>query len=322
MKSHPFSRGDFTDLLGLVANNALQRPTGRTYFMTSDVAWQFPGCAPKENIRLWRDKRGLAAFAWFQPPDSLKYDVRNDLSGSIDLPTDILGWAESRRMSFPTSYPFYIDLESMEDWANAIRNTPSHPLADNKYIVTSALETDEQRMKFLRESGFTATKHFEPILTLKISEIDLGDAPIEFTLRHVEEADYSARVDAHSAAWAPASGFNMEQYLKVRAITEVFDPTLDIVAEAQDGTFASYTIAWHDPVSMIGSFEPFGTRPEHRGKGVSQAVIFEGLRRLSAKGAKFARIYTAGFNQQAASLYKSCGFSQVDVNRTFLKIFE
>ncbi len=322
MKAHPFSRDDFSDLLGLVASNAAHRPTGHTYMMTSDVAWQFPGCAPKENIRLWRNHRGLAAYAWFQPPDAIRFDVRTDLSSNVDVPTEILSWAESRRASFPPSYPFYVDLESMEEWARVIRDQPSHPLAENKYLVTSALETDERRIEFLRGAGFSATTHFEPILTLQISDISLGDTSIGFTLRHVEEADFAERVAVHSAAWAPASGFNLEQYLKVRAITEVFDPSLDIVAEAQDGTFASYTIAWKDPVSLTGSFEPFGTRPEYRGTGVSRAVIFEGLRRLSAKGMKFARIYTAGFNHQAAKLYTSCGFAQVDVNRTFLKKFE
>ncbi|MCH8140508.1 MAG: hypothetical protein IH908_02805, partial [Proteobacteria bacterium] len=234
MHAQSFSRDDFSDLLGLVASNAAARPTGHTYLMTSDVAWQFPGCAPKENIRLWRDRSGLAAYAWFQPPDELKFDIRADLPDSSDLLAEILNWAEIRRDSFEPSYPFYIDLESMDEWAEVILNRPFHPLSGNKYIVTSALETDTGRLEFLVGNGFRATKHFEPILTLRISELDIPDEmPSEFSFHHVEDADFAERVAVHSAAWAPASGFTMERYLAVRAIEEVFDPDLDIVAEAR-----------------------------------------------------------------------------------------
>ncbi|MGE0621879.1 MAG: GNAT family N-acetyltransferase [Pseudomonadales bacterium] len=86
-----------------------------------------------------------------------------------------------------------------------------------------------------------------------------------------------------------------------------------------DGTLASCTIAWTDPVSRIGSFEPFGTRPEFRGSGVSRAVLCEGLKRLASRGMTSARIYTACFNQPALTLYRSCGFAETDRNLTFLK---
>jgi ribosomal protein S18 acetylase RimI-like enzyme len=293
---------------------------GHTYLMTSDVAWQFPGCAPKDNIRLWRDRSGLAAYGWFQPPDTIKFDVRPDVEASHADPSwEILAWAEARRQDFPGDYPFYIDLKSMAQWADVVATRPVHPLAGNRYLVTSALDTDAQRKDFLGQRGFEPTEHFAPILTCRLDGKDESGPPTPFELRHVEEADFDARVALHSAAWAPASGFDMHRYLRVRAIAEVFDPELDIVAVAPDGTFASYTIAWKDPVSRIGSFEPFGTRPGFRGSGVSRAVIHEGFRRLAARGMEHARIYTAGFNHQAARLYQSCGFSQVDTERTYLK---
>jgi ribosomal protein S18 acetylase RimI-like enzyme len=86
------------------------------------------------------------------------------------------------------------------------------------------------------------------------------------------------------------------------------------------GHFLSSCICWADPESGVGFFEPFGTRPEARGSGVSQMLITAGLRRLQQKGMKYARIYTAGFNQPARRLYESCGFRLQDINRTYLKI--
>lgn len=319
MEARRFSRDDFPVFLDFVAGNAARRPVGHTCLMTSDVAWQFPGCAPRENVRLWWDQSSLAAYGWFQPPDELKFDVRSDFGSDAKIFVEILEWAEQRRSLFPPSYPFYIPLESMDEWAEVIRNPLPVPSSEDRYLVTTALESDQERIEILDKSGFGTTKHFEPILTCDLTEVATSHAPDGFTLRHVEEADLERRVALHSAAWAPASGFNMDRYLKVRAITEVFDPDLDIVAVADDGTFASYTIAWQDPLSLIGSFEPFGTHPGYRGTGVSKAVIHEGFRRLVRKGMQHARIYTAGFNHQAAKLYRNCGFVQVDVNRTMIK---
>jgi GNAT superfamily N-acetyltransferase len=319
MDAQQFARDDLDDFLMFVSNNAAQRLTGRTYLMTSDVAWQFPGCAPKDNIRLWKDQNGLAAYAWFQPPNDIKFDVRFDIEKITELFSEMLDWAEHRRSEFPSNYPFYIDLDSMDEWADAVRNLESHPTSKDKYLVTSALETDERRLKLLGAHGFHTTKHFEPILTCDLRNAMIIDIPDSYTIHQVEQSEFEKRVELHSAAWAPASGFNMDQYLRVRNFSPIFDPALDIVAVAEDGAFASYTIAWIDPVSRIGSFEPFGTHPKYRGSGVSRAVIGEGFRRLKAKGMQYARIYTAGFNHQAKRLYESCGFTQIDVNRTILK---
>ena len=46
---------------------------------------------------------------------------------------------------------------------------------------------------------------------------------------------------------------------------------------------------------------------------------YEGLRRLKAKGMHTAIVQTAGFNDRALALYKSCGFELIDIERTFVK---
>lgn len=314
-----FSRDALDELLNLVAANAAARWPKQTYLMTSDVVWQLPGCAPRKDMRLWYDEFGLAGYAWFQPPDALLFDVR---LGTLpdDLVVAMLAWARHRRQEFEPGYPYHLDLESMDEWAHAIRHPPAQPTCGSRYLSAPTFESDTHRIGLLERNGFTATQHFEPYLARSLST--LGPAPSLPTgvrLRHVEPADFEQRVAVHSASWAPASTFDMNYYLKVRAMEPVFDPELDIVAETSDGTFASYTIAWKDPVSGIGSFEPFGTRPEWRGSGVSQAVIHEGLRRMAQKGMHSARIFTAGFNHQAVRLYEGCGFSRVDTLRTFVK---
>lgn len=319
LHSKPFSRSAIDDLLALIANNAAARWPDPPYLMTSDVAWQLPGSMPEENIRLWYDDNGILAYLWFQPPGDIKLDVRQGVPLDDGVLGEMLAWAVRRRAAFSTDYPFYLDLESMDQWRDVLRNRPRHPLAGNRYLTASAFEHDGERTDLLVEHGFEPTPHFELHLAHDLEKLPEPRPPLGITLRHVLPTDFERRVDVHVAAWAPGSSFNMERYLEVRAMDQVFDPELDIVAEKQDGTFASYTIAWRDPVSGLGSFEPFGTRPEFRGTGVSRAVIYEGLRRLSRKGMRAASIYTAGFNHPAARLYESCGFVPVERKRTFLK---
>lgn len=58
-----FTREILPEVLDFVSGNARARWPQQTYLMTSDVAWQFPGSAPKDNIRIWKDEYGIAGYA-------------------------------------------------------------------------------------------------------------------------------------------------------------------------------------------------------------------------------------------------------------------
>jgi GNAT superfamily N-acetyltransferase len=130
---------------------------------------------------------------------------------------------------------------------------------------------------------------------------------VEFDLRH--DLPFDHPIAADMLAWSETR----------RRASGVYDAELDIVLETGDGTFAAYCICWADSIAGVGSYEPVGTRPEWRGKGVGREVIYEGFRRLKAKGMRVARVATAGFNTPAQALYESCGFVRVGTCRTYLK---
>jgi ribosomal protein S18 acetylase RimI-like enzyme len=286
--------------------------------MTSDVAWRLPGSAPKQNLRLWHDDEGLAGFVWFEPFTGMEFDIRHNLDYGHPIAADMLAWSEARRREFEPAYPRFIDLRSMDEWTQEILN-PRAPEADGKrYLTTMAFEEDAPRVAFLEANGYRATQHFMPDyrrdLTAPIPASRLADG---MRLRHVTEQDLDERVAVHRGSWL-RSTWSMETYQKIRA-SDVYDPELDIVLEADDGTFATYCICWADRIADVGSYEPVGTRPEWRGKGVGREIIYEGFRRLRAKGMHAARVGTAGFNAPAQGLYESCGFVRVGTCRTFLK---
>ena len=72
-------------------------------------------------------------------------------------------------------------------------------------------------------------------------------------------------------------------------------------------------------VARAGHFEPVGTRPAARGKGLTRELIREGFRRLAERGTATAHTETPGFNASAQALYESSGFTPTGRLRTYIK---
>jgi mycothiol synthase len=70
----------------------------------------------------------------------------------------------------------------------------------------------------------------------------------------------------------------------------------------------------------IGMFEPVGTHPAHRRRGLGKAVMVEGLWRLQALGAIVAYV-GVGTGVAANRLYESVGFTDYDVECCWQKDF-
>jgi mycothiol synthase len=69
-----------------------------------------------------------------------------------------------------------------------------------------------------------------------------------------------------------------------------YDPQLDLMVIAPDGTPAAGCICWVDPVNCVGLFEPVGTRPQFRRQGLATALMLGGLQRLRDRGMQAALV--------------------------------
>jgi len=133
-------------------------------------------------------------------------------------------------------------------------------------------------------------------------------------------AEVNARAAAQYGAFESKILFEryVQRFLEFMR-SPVYDHELDIVAASPDGRIGSFCIVWTDPVNQVGLFEPVGTHPAFRGRGMGKAVMLEGLRRLQVRGMQTAIVSTTEDNLPALKLYESVGFTRVDKHLIFEK---
>jgi ribosomal protein S18 acetylase RimI-like enzyme len=94
---------------------------------------------------------------------------------------------------------------------------------------------------------------------------------------------------------------------------------LDLVAVAPDGELAGFCTAWLDDLTRVGAFEPVGTAPAHRRRGLGKALLCEGLRRLEWLGA--TTVHVGSYDEPAHALYASVGFTEYELSEPWRKVW-
>lgn len=287
--SRPFaSDADLHNMLDLIIAG-YGDPARLAAWHAGDLIWSFYQNTifdPRQSVRLWEDATGeLLAFGRFDKPDTVDWQLHPRVRGSDLLQETILAWA-----------------------AEQARNAQ----AGAALLRAFALESESALHSFLGKHGFTRDDdHFVRFRRDLTAPIPAPSLPAGWQVRPVGgEDEWPERVETHREVWHP-SKVTLEAYRRLRA-APIYRPELDLVAASPDGTFAAYCICWLDPVNKVGEFEPVGTRPAFRGRGLAKAVNLEGLRRLKALGAHTAVVLTNHSNAAAINLYQSVGFRIYD----------
>ncbi len=265
-----------------------------SFWHVGDLVWgmyQNTLFDPRQNVRLWENGAGeLVGFAW-RDKHGTCVQVAPEHRHDSELLAWMVAWGEMRQ-----------------------RGAMAQEGAEPVYTVT-AFEDDFPLLELLAQQGFRRDEfymlHMRRDLSQPIAEAKL---PEGWIVRPVGgEDEFEQRVDIHREVWHP-SKVTLEAYRRMRDIAG-YTPECDFVAVAPDGTFASYCICWLDTVNNIGEFEPVGTRPAFRGKGIGKALMLYALRRLQAHGMQTAIVCCVGSNEPAWRLYESVGFQTY--NRSF-----
>jgi ribosomal protein S18 acetylase RimI-like enzyme len=146
--------------------------------------------------------------------------------------------------------------------------------------------------------------------------VDQPDAP-DVDIRGLRPEDIDSRATCQSEAFAPGSRTTPATWRHLLANAPGYDPDLDSVAVAPDGTVAAAAVAWLDHANRVGEFEPVGTRPSCQRRGLGRAVLLRGLSRMRERGMTTAIVRTNATNDPAIALYRSVGFSIVNTSTEY-----
>ena len=297
---HPFASIDDLRAMQAAVTRSWLTPRRPLVSCTpGDLAWWFArgeqGVDWASRIRVWTDGANTVGWGWLSKPAELEWFVAADVDEAAErrLRLEILDWARAR----------------VADDAPSAGDAPP---ALGVWAADGWPEQDILAGLGFAPSSSGLTQFFQSL----DRELPEPSVPDGYIVRSVAgPAEIPARVEVHRAAFAP-SKLTVEMYeLLVRLAPYRYD--LDAVAEAPDGTFAAFTMAWLDAEASLGYFEPVGTHPDHQRRGLGKAVNTYALRRLRDEGAREAMVYSALGNVGSDALYRSVGFRPIAIHRRY-----
>lgn len=293
---------DLTYLSGLLLSARPNAEDWRIWHIGAGLVWMFfmlsARVDPRQHIRLWFSPAGkLVATAWLGDDLSIDWQVlpKYEWQG---IEADAMAWAKSTLAELKQREP--------EKWQGSL-NSP-------------ALQGDAARIAFLDQHGFAPNQEVGLHFLRDLGEPIHPPAPPEGCIvRAVTGAEeITNRAGAHREAFHP-SRVTDEQYARFMRLPGYYRE-LDLVAVAPDGVIGAYAMCWLDSVHRIGEFEPVGARPAYWRRGLTRAVLWEGLRRMQARGMRLARVSTGATNTPAIRLYESVGFRVADRTQYYTAI--
>lgn len=267
------------------------REAGHCCFTVGDFCYRWQSETSEQSppeVRIWQDAFGQdAGFCWLSGSD-LHIVTRTETK---TLRESIIAWGEDRIGAAAGKRRLQVPIVSgSREWETLLARRGYRPAEPELLLRSHTLEA-------IPEAG----------------------SPLAgYTVSHLQRADQlECWAATYRAAFAPE-----EMSAEVRrAIGEnpLYRSDLDLIACDEVGEIVGFALAWFDPASASGTFEPLGCVPNHRRRGVSRALLIEGLHRLKGLGAQRAFVSTTRRRAPANLLYESVGFELVATSQTWAK---
>ncbi len=256
--------------------------------------------------RLWFADGELVAWAWAQLPRKvlLSNGVVKEAKGAYlayqvhpdhgDLTDEVIAWYDSTAAGLErTVLPSAADTAALERWAA------------HGYVADPSALGDDGSWTQLNQRDLTDLE--EPVL------------PDGFRFLTADEAGPEAAVRAHLDAWSP-SAYSLEAYEGVRQ-TSAYRGDLHVLVRAPDGVMACSAVIWLDEANRTAEFEPVGTHPDFRRRGLARAMLLHGMRLARTAGARQMTVACLGApgHPAARGLYYGVGFRELARDAPLLK---
>lgn len=178
---------------------------------------------------------------------------------------------------------------------------------ERQTLSISVAVSDKKRIVNLNKLGFQEDSVHGPVGKLLLSGIfSETKLPEGFYIRNVAgEHEASLVIEVHNASFD--SAWMSDEYLQVMR-TPGFDAQRELVVVAPDGRFVAFLVYWLDPITKTGLFEPVGCHQDFRRKGLTKALMVEGLRHMAEAGMETVLVGYDADNESAHKLYASVGF--------------
>lgn len=196
-------------------------------------------------------------------------------------------------------------------WAEQQTRTLLAAASSKRSLIESdVMDCDTTRRDLLHQQGYHAEggPNFYYTTRSLMKPVPPSLLPDGFVIRSVageHEADAVGVV--HASAFH--STWQTGEYLHVMR-TRGFHIDRELVVVAPNGRFAAFLVYWIDAVSKSGLFEPVGCHPDFQRRGLTSALMYEGMRRMLSQGMSMAIVLhePPQKNPASAALYRSIGF--------------
>jgi mycothiol synthase len=250
------------------------------------------------------------------------YDLPDFLSIPVNQATARLWLNENKRLNGFAYVDTFNTLRFDLDWRtpderleNEIIRWGNTCLKDiHPFLYGTSHETDSRRIAFFDRHLFA--RRPDTILHMACSlaaSLPSPHLPTGFSVRSVKgEAEAAAVVALHRAAFG-TSYMTLERRLKMMR-KRTYDPTLDLVAVAPDGTLAAYAVGQvneQERMQGVSYADLFATHPRYRGLGLASALMLMILQQLQAKGQRIAQLSTDSSNTAMQHVAQASGFRRI-----------
>jgi mycothiol synthase len=240
-----------------------------------------------ENCRVWRDESGRAVG--FCAPES---------GGD---PVLVVSHPDNRWVEVP-----------ILEWLVANR------LPKTGRVTVGARTSDELRQGFLRATGFVEREECEREYLWDLAEMNLDNqVPAGFVVKGMSADEDFTKQATITRTVFPRSEYDRESHDSLRRAPD-YSAEFDVAVVAPSGEHVAIACAMLDRRNGVADFEPVGTHPDYRGRGLARAAVFEAFRRLRASGASRARISTGGEPYSANRFYRALGPHRIGASNAWV----
>jgi Acetyltransferases len=246
-----------------------------------DIEEKLASAKIRANTRLWFDDEQLIGWAYVDDFNNLYWEFENPYD---ELPgVEVIAWGES-----------------------CIRKLLQS--GNSAALDATCRENDIKKISILKQYDFRQTQETSVIMMRPLSEpIADPELPPGFNIRPIlgmNEAEAVATM--HRAAFG-TQYMTTEQRLIIMN-TSSYDPSMDLVVVAPDGTIAAYCTCSVNNQTKIGFTDPVATHPNYQHMGLARALLFTGFRLLKERGMTSAHLGTDGDNIAMQKTAESAGF--------------